>query len=468
MTGRNDPCPCGSGKKYKNCCLPKDRAARAPALETKEIPEPPETGAPLDYEEPESILKPATEADFQPIPEVDPLLERINAFWEQFMDAPYEKQWSLVTEMLVEEPELCDGEMVFEITNALFEKAVVAGELERYKQLLDQLEKTVPEAYAKEQHYILEWRIQVALMEGDEVGLERYFYQFSPLAGDHLDTYYRVVSALVYHGKLEILYQGMRQARPSVAEGGDLVLWAYDEFTDKLAKLEIIYLADQNPNLTPEDATLQQHFAEYEMTIIPEKMADLLDYYTGRQTPAWNAADFVMAKGKKQDLTKDNYTYLLAAFTHYARHEEGFALTKSEMVGEQLSRYFTLRHEGELDEVEDDDGRRPQRRHKRKPKQDISQHPLCPDAPTLDRFMAKSMGFLSFRHYEVSALFELIPAWFRFLTKYNLLEEETQQRTIKALSYLKDPLIEIADKRLFDPAVKEDLMDWPYKLLANG
>ncbi len=26
--GRNDPCPCGSGKKYKNCCLQKDRAQR--------------------------------------------------------------------------------------------------------------------------------------------------------------------------------------------------------------------------------------------------------------------------------------------------------------------------------------------------------------------------------------------------------------------------------------------------------
>ncbi len=22
--GRNDPCPCGSGKKYKNCCLKKE------------------------------------------------------------------------------------------------------------------------------------------------------------------------------------------------------------------------------------------------------------------------------------------------------------------------------------------------------------------------------------------------------------------------------------------------------------
>lgn len=26
-TGRNDPCPCGSGNKYKRCCLPKDEAA---------------------------------------------------------------------------------------------------------------------------------------------------------------------------------------------------------------------------------------------------------------------------------------------------------------------------------------------------------------------------------------------------------------------------------------------------------
>ena len=24
--GRNDPCPCGSGKKYKKCCLPRDTA----------------------------------------------------------------------------------------------------------------------------------------------------------------------------------------------------------------------------------------------------------------------------------------------------------------------------------------------------------------------------------------------------------------------------------------------------------
>lgn len=29
-TSRNDPCPCGSGKKYKNCCLRKDVEADSP------------------------------------------------------------------------------------------------------------------------------------------------------------------------------------------------------------------------------------------------------------------------------------------------------------------------------------------------------------------------------------------------------------------------------------------------------
>jgi hypothetical protein len=30
--GRNDPCPCGSGKKYKKCCLAKEEAAEREQL----------------------------------------------------------------------------------------------------------------------------------------------------------------------------------------------------------------------------------------------------------------------------------------------------------------------------------------------------------------------------------------------------------------------------------------------------
>ena len=34
-TGRNDPCPCGSGKKYKRCCLAQDQAAEIATLSAK-------------------------------------------------------------------------------------------------------------------------------------------------------------------------------------------------------------------------------------------------------------------------------------------------------------------------------------------------------------------------------------------------------------------------------------------------
>ena len=43
--GRNEPCHCGSGRKYKHCCLEKDEkkasAARAKAAAAAEAPEPP-------------------------------------------------------------------------------------------------------------------------------------------------------------------------------------------------------------------------------------------------------------------------------------------------------------------------------------------------------------------------------------------------------------------------------------------
>lgn len=40
-TGRNDPCPCGSGAKYKRCCLPRDEAAAAETAATRAAEQPP-------------------------------------------------------------------------------------------------------------------------------------------------------------------------------------------------------------------------------------------------------------------------------------------------------------------------------------------------------------------------------------------------------------------------------------------
>lgn len=394
-----------------------------------------------------------------PAQDVNPLLDRINAFWDDFLDAPYEQQWTAVTHMLRDEPEICDGEMVFEITNALFPRAVAAGEIERYKHLLAQLEEIVPEAYQAELHYILEWHIQIALIEEDEAGLERYFHQFTPLAGEHLDLYYRLISALTYHGKLEILHEGMRQARPYVAKADGLVEWAYGEFLEKLGDLEVLYLLEQNPNLTADDAILQERFAEYELTLVGDRFATRLDYRTGRKLPDWTLADFEFAKRRKDDPTKIKFSNLLAAFAYYAHAEGAFPLTKIEMACDQLSEYISLRFQGDLGRPGPGQNPRP-KRARRKSVTPI-RYLFYPDASTLDRYLAKLMGFMSFQHYEAFALFELIPAWLRFLVRYDLLEETTRQQIIDELSYLKKAFIQIAANQLTDPALKENMIKWP-------
>ena len=35
---RNDPCPCGSGRKYKKCCLVRDEAARQVSAAADAVP----------------------------------------------------------------------------------------------------------------------------------------------------------------------------------------------------------------------------------------------------------------------------------------------------------------------------------------------------------------------------------------------------------------------------------------------
>lgn len=52
-TGRNDPCPCGSGQKYKKCCEAKDEAARTKDLAAEQA-KLPDT---LDPEEAEKLKR---------------------------------------------------------------------------------------------------------------------------------------------------------------------------------------------------------------------------------------------------------------------------------------------------------------------------------------------------------------------------------------------------------------------------
>src|SRR5208337_3837069 len=91
--GRNDPCPCGSGKKYKKCCLAKDQETSL--RQTAVIEPPPSSVAPVRsvpfLTQPQPQPQPvgpaaparAAEAPTPPLPP-DPVSERGESRWREF------------------------------------------------------------------------------------------------------------------------------------------------------------------------------------------------------------------------------------------------------------------------------------------------------------------------------------------------------------------------------------------------
>lgn len=446
MPRRNDPCPCGSGKKYKHCCLLQEMQEQADRSQRMPSPDEPSETAP----------------SIAPTAEPDPLTERMNEWWEAFKSAPYERKWDLVEDVLREEPELMDGEMVFEVGNTLFRKVVERDDVDRFNQLLESINEVAPEAYGEELAYILEWRFEGALVRQDWAVVEEVFLEFSDLIAEELDIYYRLIHALAYHGRLDILLLGMRLAFPSVEEATGLVAWAAGEFAELLGTYELLQRLEANPDVTADDPELQQRFAEYELTVVPEELDNIVDYRCGRVQAAWPAADFHLSPGDEfdEDPSKKNLYLLPLAWTHYAHTEEGVPLTRVEMVREPLYLYFVQRSEGELSDGAERGGRR-KRRHKRRRVPEREELVLFPDRRTLDRFLGEMLGFLSFRYYEASALVELIPVWLRFLRQQGLADEAREEAVLRDLQALRQQMVQVVEGAVPDPQVAENLKAWP-------
>lgn len=90
--GRNQPCPCGSGKKYKQCCLSADDAARIAAL-------------------PKPTLRAAGKASFNSYGEIDPLDRLSNGALDLMNEGRLDEAERMCQQLLAEFPDVFDGHM---------------------------------------------------------------------------------------------------------------------------------------------------------------------------------------------------------------------------------------------------------------------------------------------------------------------------------------------------------------------
>src|SRR5262249_15074347 len=162
--GRNDPCPCGSGKKYKKCCLPKDQATSA-TQPAAVLPPPAMTRSPRadsSRSQPEgsdrsSPLAHATKAPRPPSPP-NPVRERAERRWQEFESQSEEGRIALFIETL-DDAEVMTDDMAFEMLNRLHSEAVNRGDRLRFSEWVGALREHRPQAYESSAHYYLSWRI---------------------------------------------------------------------------------------------------------------------------------------------------------------------------------------------------------------------------------------------------------------------------------------------------------------------
>lgn len=348
--GRNDPCPCGSGKKYKKCCLSKDEKARHEISE-----ESAGTGARSQS------AKGRKDPEHTP----DPLAKAWQARWSEFQSEEYEGRFELFTRTL-DDPDLMNAEMAFAMLNEMFIASAGRGHRDRFDALVKRLREHRPAVYLEEEPYFLKWRITNALLAGRSEVVSTLMLELAALAAKDLDIFNRAEEQVAYHGHLTALVDAMRLAWPGVKASSNIVPWGIDEFCSRAVTYELLNHASAiyAPNcVSPALAEGLGFFCPIDANQAAAFLADI----AGRPGRTWTMSDFQFAPPRSdwQDEPEDieeseaaepsgdsNFYRLTVQFLGYLRRIEGVPYAKGELGRRDLHRFILERDAGKLEYFE--------------------------------------------------------------------------------------------------------------------
>jgi hypothetical protein len=201
----------------------------------------------------------------------------------------------------------------------------------------------------------------------------------------------------------------------------------------------------------------------------------LIEDLTGRAGRVWTVDDFALRpprkrrrddwddggeEGEAHDPAAANLSRLTAEFVGYLRREEGASWTKGELARGELYRYFVRRHEGDLD-PRPSMLERAMHPHRKLPKPPRPANPLCPERVTLDVHLAGLVDLFNGLYHTAAALFEVMPAWLRFLQSRRLIDADTRVKTAEGLLPLQASVLRMWEKFHDDPALYRAAQAWP-------
>jgi len=389
--GRNEPCPCGSGKKYKRCCLAKDEQEEREARQRIEAA----AASALNPSLGKKGQKPETEAD---------------RLWERFEAADYESRIAIFLETL-ESGEM-DEELAFEMLLEIWDVAVEKGDQERFRGLAERLQREAPAAYEANAFYFNRWMLEDAL---DRARTELVPGLLAPFARDpdsDIDGFFRVMDLLMYYGQVDPLLETMAAARPSLGSSGKLLPGVEDEFIEMGAQLTVLNHLEKGGTPDLEDPRLQTALSPFLPVLDDGWLRLTLAVVSGARSRSWALSDFQRQELKETDEDLSERLRLFSLeWLRYLWREREVALTRGE-----LARVEMVRHQEE--QVDKDRDR-------------LSV--LVPKPRELDDHLAGLLHFANPLPARAATMLELLPEYLRFLTRHGLLSAREEKSALQSL-----------------------------------
>jgi hypothetical protein len=430
--GRNDPCPCGSGKKYKKCCLAKDEAAaRQAAQERARVVRAVEPLAGGDPFVGFPAYTPPSPPEARPRSPEEAAREEL---WTDFEAADVAEQTALFRRALADD--LLDGEYAYEMLAHLRDE----GEHALWGTLVEELQAARPDLYAHSAPYYLEWQIADALAAGYLDRLPALAAALAETAGDDLDQFYHSRDRLAYHGHLALLAETMARAWPLVRESDKFIPGADAEFAAEAQQLTMLAYLERTAAPRADDPALLAAVEQFEPVDFPEALADQIALITGQADRPWDRAD------DPEDTRIDRLGF---RFQGELARRWGMPLGRTELARVALLTYIAERRDPDSSIAQA--VRRP--KGKQKPPVLTAADLLCPDRESLERYLAQKLNFISFQLIDAAVTLEAVPAWLHFLHDQGIISADRRAEALRDLGKLVEQAEPIWAQRPSDPAL---------------
>jgi hypothetical protein len=376
------------------------------------------------------------------------------SFGQAFAEAGYHDKIELVCRMLATESFLNETTL-HDVLQQLYRQGIEEDARSRFDEVVECLRRRHPGVYEEMAGMLLDWRLLNALADGRLEDVAALGRELAGQAARQPVALQENLERLAYHGHLALMVEMMKLAWPGIQEVATAVPGSREGFAARATDAIIFLHLEQNAGADAEDPALRYELERF-FAVSPERLDQYMAFLKGELEARWRLEHFDLPPdGEGASTTVQNLDTLALGFTGYLRREEGVSYSKADLVRPHLPRYLLDRHSGVL--------------HPREPLGDLMrqgvpppvnrlqpqppEHILCPDRETFKRYLERLLVAGNPQPYRAAALFELMPAWLRYLAQNELLDAQQQQRSLREVEALRDSMIEIWSNYTADPVL---------------